>query len=73
MWKFNIPSSERPKVLRFLEEFNLNAYSLYGSEDSLMQTLTTRELDLSESYSVAPASKKPKKPVLRSKVPVGTG
>lgn len=46
LWKFTLPSSERPKVLKYLDAFNLNAYSLYGSEDSLMHTLATREFDL---------------------------
>jgi hypothetical protein len=44
LWKFNIPSSERLKVLMMLDEFNLNAFSLFGSEETLMETLATREL-----------------------------
>jgi len=28
-----------------LDEFNLNAYSLFGSEESLMETLAYREID----------------------------
>jgi hypothetical protein len=47
LWKITIPSSERVKVLRFLDSANLNAYSLFTSEDSLMDTLATREFDLS--------------------------
>ena len=31
---------------RGLDEFNLNAYSLFGSENSLMDTMAIRELDL---------------------------
>ena len=46
VFKFNIPSSERKKVLKFLDEFNLKAYSLFGSEDSLMNMLAVREFDL---------------------------
>jgi FRG domain len=49
LWKFNIPASERVKVLRRLEEYNLNAYSLFGSEESLMETLAIRELVLREN------------------------
>jgi hypothetical protein len=45
-WKFNIPSSQRLAVLRFLETVNLNAYSLFGSEESLMTALALREFDL---------------------------
>ena len=42
--KFNIPSSERMKVLRLLDEYNLNELSLFESEEALMKTLTFREL-----------------------------
>ena len=42
-WKFTIPASERTKVLKLLDEYNLNAFSLFESEDSLMETLATRE------------------------------
>ncbi|MCP1651813.1 FRG domain-containing protein [Pseudomonas nitroreducens] len=44
--KYTIPKTERTKVLRKLEEFNLNLFSLYGSEDSLMSTLATRTYKL---------------------------
>ena len=42
--KFNIPASERLKLLRQLDAHNLNAFSLFGSEDSLMETLAMRYL-----------------------------
>jgi hypothetical protein len=42
-WKFTIPVTERPKVLALLDEHNLNAFSLFGSEESLMETLAIRE------------------------------
>ena len=45
LWKFNIPMSERPKILRLLDAHNLNAFSLFGSEESLMETLALRELE----------------------------
>jgi hypothetical protein len=37
--KFNIPSTERIKVLRLLNDYNLNAFSLFDSEESLMETM----------------------------------
>jgi len=40
--KFDIPVTERNKVIKRLDAFNLNASSLFGSEDSLMETLATR-------------------------------
>lgn len=46
LWKFNLPSSERQNVLQALDEMNLNAYSLFGSEESLMETMAIREFDL---------------------------
>ena len=47
-WKFTIPASERPQVLHELDEHNLNAFSLFGSEESLMETLSTREFSFAE-------------------------
>jgi len=41
-WKFNIPYSERSKVLKRLDQHNLNAFSLFGSEESLMDTMALR-------------------------------
>ncbi|MHC2466698.1 FRG domain-containing protein [Bradyrhizobium embrapense] len=43
IFKFVLPSSERRKVLQELQLYNLNAYSLFGSEDSLMESLSIRE------------------------------
>jgi hypothetical protein len=45
LWKFNIPCSERLKVLKILDAHNLNAFSLFGSEESLMETMALRELE----------------------------
>ncbi len=44
LWKFTIPSTERLKVLKLLDEHNINAFSLFGSEESLMETIKLREL-----------------------------
>jgi len=44
--KYNIPASEQIKVLRRLDSMNITAYSLFGSESSLMDTLAIRELVL---------------------------
>jgi hypothetical protein len=43
LWRFDISSTERVKVLRRLDEFNLNAYSLFDSEEALLETLWVRE------------------------------
>ena len=47
LWKFNVPSSERLRVLKSLDAYNLNSFSLFGSEESLMETMALRELQLS--------------------------
>lgn len=44
MRKYNIPVSEQQKVLRKLDLMNITAYSLFGSESSLMETLALREV-----------------------------
>lgn len=41
--KFNIAARERFKVLKLLDEYNLNAFSLFGSEESLMETMKFRK------------------------------
>jgi hypothetical protein len=43
--KFNIPLLEGPKVLRLLDEYNLNSSSLFSNEEGLMETLAMREFD----------------------------
>jgi hypothetical protein len=44
LWKFNIPYSERLKVLKLLDNYNINALSLFGSKESLMETMALREI-----------------------------
>ena len=45
IWKFNLPATERLKVLKLLDRSNLNAFSLFQSEESLMETMAFRKLD----------------------------
>jgi hypothetical protein len=49
LWKFNIPASERPKVLAYLDQHNINDFTLFGSPESLMKTLAYREIDLRQN------------------------
>lgn len=44
LWKFTIPWTERIKVLKALDRYNLNAFSLFDSEDTLMETMALRAL-----------------------------
>jgi hypothetical protein len=46
VWKIVIPISEREKVLRMFDKYNLNAFSLFDSEEGLMETLALRNIDL---------------------------
>jgi hypothetical protein len=50
LWKFVVPATERVKVLSRLDQFNLNAYSLFGSEECLMETLAFREFEQQEGH-----------------------
>jgi hypothetical protein len=43
LWKFDIPSGERFRVLRLLNDYNLNAFSLFDSEEALLETMWLRE------------------------------
>ena len=63
-WKYTIPATERTKVLRILDEHNLNAFSLFGSEESMMETLATREFLPAAPESV-PAPPVPNRPFVR--------
>lgn len=42
-WKITLPATERINALKSLDEHNLNAFSLFESEESLMETLAMRE------------------------------
>lgn len=48
LWKFTMPAAERCKVLKLLDAYNLNEFSLFQSEESLLKTIAVRELDLRE-------------------------
>ena len=42
--KFIIPKTESPKILERLSMMNITAYSLFGSEESLLETLAYQEI-----------------------------
>ena len=42
--KYILPTSEKGKVLRKLELMNVTALSLFGSEESLMETLAYQQI-----------------------------
>jgi len=47
--KFTIPTSERIKVLRALNRYNINEFSLFESEESLMKTMAMKAFDFSKT------------------------
>jgi hypothetical protein len=50
VWKFNIPVEEKVRVLRQLDKYNINAYSLFSSEESLIETIALREFLTNKHY-----------------------
>jgi hypothetical protein len=50
-WKITIPVSERVKVLQELGEYNVNSFSLFGSEESLVDTLAAQEFSFPQENS----------------------
>jgi hypothetical protein len=48
LWKFNIPVSERTEVLKQLNKMNINAFSLFGSDESLLEEMATTEFVLKD-------------------------
>ena len=49
LWKMTIPASERQKALKYLDKFNLNEFTLFDSEEGLLEMLATRVIDMRES------------------------
>ena len=49
--KIIIPASERCKVLTTLDKYNLNSFLLFDTEESLMETMAFREIDLEKSLN----------------------
>ena len=48
LWKFIFPASERLVVLKQLDLYNLNAYSLFQTEDALLETVALRVLEFQQ-------------------------
>ena len=43
--KYTLPASERKSVLKQLQRMNVTAFSLFGNEESLMETLAYQEIE----------------------------
>ena len=46
LWKFTVPASEADAVMNRLGEYNITSYSLFQSEESLLQTLARQYLSV---------------------------
>lgn len=46
LWKITIPATERLKALRYFDKFNLNEFTLFDSEEGLLEMLATRVIDM---------------------------
>ena len=44
--KIILPAKDRKKALKYLEDHNINHFSLFGSEDSLITTMAVNDFDL---------------------------
>ncbi len=55
LWKLSIPASERRRVLRHLDRHNINAYSLFASEEGMTRTIAFREIEAAIERKILPA------------------
>lgn len=46
LWKYTLPVTERKKVLKIMDEHNLNQFALFQSDEALLKTIAVRELEL---------------------------
>jgi FRG domain len=48
LWKMTVPARERQKALRYFDKFNLNEFTLFDSEEGLLEMLAARVIDMRE-------------------------
>jgi hypothetical protein len=44
LWKITLPTTERVRVLRALDDYNLNDFSLFRTEEALLRSIAVREM-----------------------------
>jgi hypothetical protein len=49
LWKMTVPAKERQKALRHFDKFNLNEFTLFDSEEGLLEMLASKTIDMRES------------------------
>jgi hypothetical protein len=48
LWKMTVPAKERQTALRYFDKFNLNEFTLFDSEEGLLEMLAARVIDMRE-------------------------
>jgi hypothetical protein len=48
LWKLTVPAKERQKALRYFHKFNLNEFTLFDSEEGLLEMLAANVIDMRE-------------------------
>jgi hypothetical protein len=48
LWKMTIPTTERLKALRYFDKFNLNEFTLFDTEEGLLEMLAMRLIEMRE-------------------------
>jgi len=48
LWKMTVPAKERQKAIRHFDKFNLNEFTLFDSEEGLLEMLAARVIDMRE-------------------------
>jgi hypothetical protein len=48
LWKITVPAKERQKALNYFDKFNLNEFTLFDSEEGLLELLAARVIDMRE-------------------------
>jgi hypothetical protein len=48
LWKMTVRAKERQKAIRHFDKFNLNEFTLFDSEEGLLEMLTARVIDMRE-------------------------
>jgi hypothetical protein len=48
LWKMTVPAKERQKALQCFDKCNLNEFTLFDSEEGLLEMLAARVIDMRE-------------------------
>jgi hypothetical protein len=46
LWKITLPAGERLKAMRYFDKVNLNEFTLFDTEEGLLEMLAVRVMDM---------------------------